>query len=87
MRLTTENFEIVSGGNIYNVSATEYVNGNDELRYRVSFNNNPVCVFGWNEMMNRFAVMHDKRNPSMPDNIEMAIGKRLERIKAMKEAA
>lgn len=87
MRLRTENFEIVSGGNIYTVKATEYFNGVEELRYRVSFNNNPVCVFGWNDEANRFAVMHDKRNPSISTDIEMAIGKRLEKIKAMKEAA
>lgn len=87
MKLRTENFEIVSNGNIYTVKATEYFNGIEELRYRVSFNNNPVCVFGWNNELNRFAVMYDKRNPAMPGNIETAIGKKLEKIQAMKEAA
>ncbi|PVD52071.1 hypothetical protein DC498_11835 [Terrimonas sp.] len=87
MRLTTENFEIVSGGNIYTVKATEYINGSEELRYRVSFNDNPICVFGWNNELNRFAVMHDKRNPDMSNEIETAIGKRLEKIQQMKEAA
>ncbi|MFT3949727.1 MAG: hypothetical protein QM763_22375 [Agriterribacter sp.] len=87
MRLTTENFEIVSGGNIYTVRATEYINGSEELRYRVSFNDNPICVFGWNNELNRFAAMHDKRNPNMQNDIELAIGKRLEKIREMKEAA
>ncbi|MFT3748625.1 MAG: hypothetical protein QM768_09925 [Agriterribacter sp.] len=87
MRLTTENFEIVSGGNIYTVKATEYINGSEELRYRVSFNDNPICVFGWNDELNRFAVMHDKRNPDMSNDIEIVIGKRLEKIQQMKEAA
>lgn len=87
MRLRTENFEIVSGGNIYNVKATEYVNGSEELRYRVSFNNNPICVFGWNDEFSRFLVMHDKRNPNMPADIEMAIGNRLQKMMALNKAA
>ena len=87
MRLTTENFDIVSGGNVYIIRATEYFNGSEELRYRVSFNNNPVCVFGWNNELDRFAVMHDNRNPDMSKDIEIAIGKRLEKIQEMKAAA
>ncbi|MCC6288512.1 MAG: hypothetical protein IT249_11570 [Chitinophagaceae bacterium] len=87
MRLTTENFEIVSGGNIYTIKATEYINGSEELRYRVSFNDNPICVFGWNDELNRFAVMHDKRNPNMSNDIEVAISKKLEKFQQLKEAA
>lgn len=87
MRLTTQNFEIASNGNIYNVKATEYINGSEELRYRVSVNNNPISVFGWNNDLNRFAIMHDKRNPDLSADMELAIGNRLEKIQAMKEAA
>lgn len=87
MRLTTENFEIVCGGNIYTVKAIEYINGSEELRYRVSFNDSPICVFGWNSELNRFAVMHEKRNPEMSNDVEAAIGKKLEKIQEMKAAA
>ena len=87
MRLTTENFELACNGNIYNVKATEYINGTEQLRYRVSVNNNPISVFGWNNDLNRYAVMQDKRNPNLSADIELAIGNRLEKIQAMKEAA
>ncbi|MBX3241860.1 MAG: hypothetical protein KIT80_12805 [Chitinophagaceae bacterium] len=87
MKLTTKNFEIVSNGNIYMVKATEYLNGMEELRYRVSFNESPVCVFGWNSNSNCFAVMTDKRNPPIPAGVEAAIGKKLEKIQTAKTAA
>ena len=87
MRLKTENFEITSGGNIYQVRATEYINGSGELRYRVSFNDSPVCVFGWNEAFNGFAMMHDNRNPDINREIEKAISYKLENLQAMKQAA
>lgn len=87
MRLVTEKFEILHSGNIYQVRATEYLNGQEELRYRVSFNDSPVCVFGWNNDMNRFTIMHDHRNPDIPGEIEQAIAGRLKHISKMKEAA
>lgn len=87
MRLTTEKFEIISGGSVYQVRATEYINGIGELRYRVSYNNSPVSVFGWNDSLNRFAVMHDDRNPNTHPEIENAIARKLENIQAMKQAA
>jgi hypothetical protein len=87
MRLVTEKFEILSGGNIYHVLATEYLNGQEELRYRVSVNESPVSVFGWNSDRNRFAIMHDPRNPNIPGEIEQAIADRLKHISKMKEAA
>ena len=87
MRLVTEKFEILSGGNIHHVRATEYLNGQEELRYRVSVNESPVCVFGWNSDRNRFAIMHDARNPDIPREIEQAIADRLKHISKMKEAA
>ncbi|MFT3703744.1 MAG: hypothetical protein QM802_15380 [Agriterribacter sp.] len=87
MRLKTENFEIISNGNIYQVRATEYINGSGEVRYRVSYNDSPVCVFGWNEALNGFAMMHDHRNPGINHETEKAISHKLENIQAMKEAA
>ena len=87
MRLTTEKFEIVSQGNVYPVCATEYINGSGELRYRVSYNNNPVSVFGWNEDQNQFILMHDDRNPDMHSEIKNAIIRKLESIQQMKQAA
>ncbi|MBN8857428.1 MAG: hypothetical protein J0H29_03505 [Sphingobacteriales bacterium] len=87
MRLVTEKFEILSGGNIYQVRATEYLNGQEKLRYRVSVNDSPVCVFGWNNDRSRFTIMHDHRNPDIPGEIEQAIAGRLKHISRMKEAA
>jgi uncharacterized protein with WD repeat len=63
------------------------LNGQEELRYRVSVNESPVCVFGWNSDRNRFAIMHDPRNPNISGEIEQAIADRLKHISKMKEAA
>jgi len=87
MRPVTENFEIVSGNNIYSVKATKYLNGIDEKRYRVCLNDNPVCVFGWNEDLHTYRLMFDVRNPQMPEGLESAIGKRLCDMEVIKEAA
>ena len=87
MRLVTEKFEILSGGNISQVRATEYFNGQEELRYRVSINDSPVCVFGWNTNLNRFAIMEDSRNPDISAAIEQSIAGKLKSLSKMREAA
>lgn len=87
MRLTTEQFEIVSNNNTYHVEATKYFNGIEEKRYRVCVNKSPVCVFGWNEDLHLYRLMFDLRNPQMPDGLETAIGKRLSNLESIEKAA
>lgn len=87
MRPVTEQFEIVSGNAIYTVKATQYLNGIEEKRYRVCINENPVCVFGWNEDVHTYRLMFDVRNPQMPEGLEAAIGNRLCDIEFVAAAA
>ena len=87
MRLVTEKFEVLSGGNIYQVRATEYFNGQEELRYRVSVNNSPVCVFAWHSNLNRFAIMQDSRNPEISAGVEQEIAGKLKNFSKMRAAA
>ncbi len=87
MRLTTEHFEILSGSNIYKVKATRYLNGIEEKRYRVCFDESPVCMFGWDPETNSYKLMFDLRNPQLPEGLETAIGNRLTDIEPVKRAA
>lgn len=87
MKTIREMFEILADGKTYIVNAISYLNGNEELRYRVSVNNSPVFVFGWNDNLNRYAVMHDTRNPQITSSTETAIAGKLENLFAKKQAA
>ncbi len=77
MRPTTTHFDIASGNREYTVTATQYLNGIEERRYRVCINENPVCVFGWNEDLQTYRLIYDVRNPQIPQELESVIGRRL----------
>ena len=87
MKTTTEIFEIVADGNPYMVKATPFVNGREKLRFRVSVNNSPVCIFGWDEDLDRFAILKDARDPDVYPAAEMVIARKLENLFAKKQAA
>ena len=87
MKTVTEIFEIIAEGKPYTVKATSFLNGMEKLRYRVSVNNSPVCIFGWDEGLDRFAILKDARNPDIHPAAEMIIARKLENMFAKKQAA
>ncbi|HEX5025753.1 MAG TPA: hypothetical protein VFV68_10795 [Agriterribacter sp.] len=87
MKTVTEIFEIFAGERPYMIKATSYFNGREKLRFRVTVNNSPVCVFGWDEDLDRLAIMQDSRNPFIHPAAELAIARKLESIYTKKLAA
>ncbi len=87
MKPTTEIFEIMAEGKPYIVKATPYLNGREKLRFRVSMNDSAICIFGWDESLDRFAIMKDARDPAVHPAAEMIIARKLENISARKQAA
>ncbi len=69
-------FELPVNGRSYNISATPFTIASGELFYRISYNNGPVHVFGWDEGLNRFAETDDMAEV-IPPIIEMGIADRL----------
>ncbi|MGN6440237.1 MAG: hypothetical protein ACTHMM_27170 [Agriterribacter sp.] len=87
MKTRRETFEITAEGKPYIVNATSYLNGSEQLRFRVSVNNSPVCIFGWDEGLDRFAIIKDNRDPMIAPAVEMLISERLENVYAQIKAA
>lgn len=87
MKNYSEKFEVIADGKSYNVYISGYKNGSDQPRFRVSVNEGPVAVFGWDENLDRFAVMVDKRNPPISSSLEMIIAHKLNHIPELKVAA
>ena len=87
MKTSTEIFEMIADGKPYVVRATSFLNGMEQLRFRVSVNNSPVCIFGWDEGLNRFAILKDPRDPDVHPAAEMVIARKLENLFARKQAA
>lgn len=87
MKNYKEKCEIIAEGNSYYVNIHSYRNGADQLRFRVSVNEGPVSIFGWDNHLDRFAVMADNRNPSISPTLEMIIARKLDRVPELKKAA
>jgi uncharacterized protein with WD repeat len=86
MRPKTFSFELPVEGTVYTVKATPYTIATKENRFRVSINESPVYIFGWNNDFDRFAVIDD--NPSIiRGNLEMAIAQKLQYAVPQKYAA
>ena len=60
----------------YMVQATAF-RFNSELRYRVSFNGSPEHVFTWDSSVGELRAIDDDSS-TMPDNLELAISKKLQ---------
>jgi hypothetical protein len=60
----------------YMVTAVPYT-FNGEVRYSVSFNGSPEHVFTWDSSLGQLRAIDDDSS-TMPDNLEMAISKRLQ---------
>ncbi len=78
MKTRTEIFELAIDGKPVKVKATPYKMHTDELRFRVSVNGSPVHIFGWDENLNRLAVIDKARLAErMPDQVEEIVGRQL----------
>jgi hypothetical protein len=87
MKTVTEIFAIIAEGKPYTVKTTSFLNGMEKLRFRVSVNNSPVCIFGWDEDLDRFAILKDARDPDIQPAVEMIVARKLENLFAKKQAA
>jgi len=78
MKSRTETFDLAVKGKQVNVKATLYQLHTRELRYRVSINDSPVYIFAWDNELSRPVVI-DKgaATATIPDELEMAIGRQL----------
>lgn len=76
MKARTQTFELLVDGTPYVVKATPY-SFNDETRFRVSYNESPVHIFLWDSSVGRLTVIGDQA-ATMPDNLEVAIARKLQ---------
>jgi hypothetical protein len=80
-------FDVPVNGRSYAVNATAFRIPSGETFYRVSYNNGPIHVFGWDGGLDRFAEM-DKAADIIPPIIEMAIADSLEQnVSQLQDAA
>lgn len=87
MKTTTQIFQIKTADDHHIIKATAYLNGRDQQRFRVSMNDSPICIFGWNDSLGRFAIMKDARDPKVLRAAEILIARKLETLFASEEAA
>lgn len=80
-------FDVAVNGRSYAVNATAFKLPSGETRYRVSYNNGPVHIFGWDEGLDRFAETDNTADVIAPI-IEMAIAEKLEQhVSQLQDAA
>lgn len=72
-------FELSVNGRSYAVNATPFTIPTGDTLYRVSYNNGPVHVFGWDEGLNRYAES-DAQAEVIPPIIEMGIADKLNEV-------
>ena len=78
MKTRTEIFELTIDGTPVVVKATPYQTLSTETRFRVSINDSPVHIFGWDKDLNRLtAIEHSSAASNMPEKIDEAIGRQL----------
>jgi hypothetical protein len=70
-------FEILVNNRSYTVTATPYKIATSETRFRVSYNNSPVHIFGWDDNLDRMTEFEEV-SEKLPPVIEMAIARELE---------
>ncbi|MFT3932201.1 MAG: hypothetical protein QM726_01195 [Chitinophagaceae bacterium] len=86
-RMESISFDINVNNRTYNVVATPFNIASGEQLYRISYNNEPVHVFGWDEGLNRFAE-NDTTAEVIPPIVEMAIAEKLNVVASqMQDAA
>ncbi|MEO6314847.1 MAG: hypothetical protein ABIU63_14835 [Chitinophagaceae bacterium] len=87
-RQRTENivFDVSINNNVYEVTATPFSNASGDNLYRVSYNNGPVHVFGWDEGLERYAET-DPQADVIPPVVEMEISGKLNEFNLEMEEA
>jgi len=75
-RIPNKSFELTINNRSYEVIATPFMVASGDLMYRVSYNNGPVHVFGWDEGLDRFAEI-DNAADTIPPAVEMEIADKL----------
>jgi|GEM_PF-581937 len=80
-------FELQINGRTFAVQATAFTIASGDTLHRVSYNNGPVHIFGWDEGLNRYAEF-DTQADIIPPVIEMAIAEKLnEKASGIRHAA
>ena len=74
----TANFELKINGKTLEVSATPYLVNGEETRFRVSYNESPVFIFGLDPVKKHVSVIDS--HEAMPESIESAISSQLEQF-------
>ncbi|MEP6749656.1 MAG: hypothetical protein ABJB86_18100 [Bacteroidota bacterium] len=69
-------FDLVINSKMYTVNATPFPTAAGDILYRISYNNGPVHVFGWDEGLDRYAET-DMEADIIPPVIELAISSKL----------
>jgi hypothetical protein len=75
MKTKTFLFELLVDGVPYEVRTTPF-QFNDDIRYRVSYNGGPIFIFVWDQQIKQHTAIGDGSG-SIPDNLELAISKKL----------
>jgi hypothetical protein len=83
MKTRTEVFEVMVDGSPLVIKATPYQTHTTETRFRVSVNNSPVHIFGWDKDLKRLtAIDHGNATGDMPKKIDEVIGRQLYQLVA-----
>lgn len=78
MKTRTEIFELTVDGTPVIVKATPYQTPATETRFRVSVNDSPIYIFGWDKDINRLTAIDSSTVASkIPSKIDEAIGREL----------
>lgn len=80
-RIPSVFFELPVNGRSYAVTATPFTVANGDVFYRVSYNNGPVHIFGWDEGLHRYADT-DTLADVIPPVIEMSIAEKIQEAAA-----
>lgn len=73
---TAMNFELVVNGEVLDVTAKQYDAAHEQPRFRVSFNDSPVHIFGLDPSMGKIVVL-DSASQQIEPSVEHAIGQAL----------
>ena len=85
-RIPAISFDLPVNGRSYMANATPFTTANGEVFYRVSYNNGPVHIFGWDEGLNRYAET-DSTADLIPPVVEMAIAEKIREVSAQLQDA
>jgi hypothetical protein len=69
-------FDLPINSRTYTVNATPFSTASGDMLYRLSYNNGPVHVFGWDDGLDRYAET-DMQADVIPPVIELAIAAKL----------